>query len=232
MSELNLSLQYTDFINNLVGQVTSVLPEDISNLQLEYLEKSMKNSLSTCTQGLLDVEEFASLKFDKQTFFMQAFAEWTFHKEIDLFRSGIPPKYWRVIMQKIWYVIFEVMCACIKNDASESITLSILERYINRAYNDAIDELKSFAVIDSSVEEQAKSQSNIKEMADELASEQSKKTGFNSLKHNVVSILRKIFWSLVIIDLVAKIIYHFGKVGMIVILSALVIYNLILMKKD
>lgn len=47
-----------------------------------------------------DDEEFSQLDFDSQCFYIQVMAEWSFHKEIDLFRSGIPAKYWKIVMQK------------------------------------------------------------------------------------------------------------------------------------
>ena len=36
-------------------------------------------------------------------------------------------------MQKIWYTTWEVMYACVKNNAPESVVLSLVERFVNRS---------------------------------------------------------------------------------------------------
>jgi cytochrome c oxidase subunit IV len=61
-------------------------------------------------------------------------------------------------------------------------------------------------------------------MANEVANK-------NKTKERNKDILLKVFWSLVIIAMVSRIIYYFGTIGMICILSGLLIYNLILMGK-
>ena len=165
MDETVIDKKYADFIEELVEQVTPLLPKDVNELQKNYLIKNIRKSATLMAESIQDVEEFKNLDFDNQCFYIQVIAEWSFHKEIDLFRSGIPPKYWKVVMQKIWYAMWEVMYACVKNEAPESVVLSLVERFVNRTYNDAVDELKASAVIDETVEEQAKEQSNIKQMA-------------------------------------------------------------------
>ena len=98
-------------------------------------------------------------------------AEWSFHKEIDLFRSGIPAKYWKIVMQKIWFTMWEVMYACVKNDAPNEVILSLVERFVNRTYRDSVEELKESNLIDEETEEKAKEQSNIEKMANEIREE-------------------------------------------------------------
>ncbi len=44
-------------------------------------------------------------------------------------------------MQKIWYAMWEVMFACVKNDAPEAVVLSLVEQNVNTT-TDAVEELK------------------------------------------------------------------------------------------
>ncbi len=117
MEEQKLKKKYTDYIESLIEQVVPALPSDVNELQKDYLIKNMRLASVKMAQSIEDNEEFNSLDFDSQCFYIQIIAEWSFHKEIDLFRSGIPPKYWKVVMQKIWFAMWEVMFACVKNDA-------------------------------------------------------------------------------------------------------------------
>ena len=45
-------------------------------------------------------EEFKKLEFENQCFYIQVIAEWSFHKEIDLFRSGIPQNTGKLLCRK------------------------------------------------------------------------------------------------------------------------------------
>ena len=159
--------KYTDFIEGLIVQISPLLPPDVNELQKSYLITNIRKSATLMSESIIDNEEFNQIDFDKQCFYIQVLAEWSFHKEIDLFRSGIPARYWKGVMQKIWYTMWEVMFACVKNDAPESVVLSLVERFVNRTYKDAVEELKEQSVIDKETEEKAKEQSNIAIMAEE-----------------------------------------------------------------
>ena len=167
MDEPVIDKKYTDFIENLIEQVTPLLPQDVNELQKSYLITNIRKSATLMATSIQENEEFSRLDFDNQCFYIQVIAEWSFHKEIDLFRSGIPARYWKGVMQKIWYAMWEVMFACVKNDAPEAVVLSLVERFVNRTYKDAVEELKESEVIDETVEEKAKGQSNIEKMAHE-----------------------------------------------------------------
>ena len=168
MDEKEIDKKYIDFIENLIGQIQPLLPKDVNKLQEDYLVSNIRKSAMLMASGIQDDEEFSRIDFEQQCFYIQIMAEWSFHKEIDLFRSGIPAKYWKVVMQKIWYAMWEVMYACVKNEAPETVVLSLVERFVNRTYRDAVEELKENEIIDEKTEEKAKEQSNIKIMAQEV----------------------------------------------------------------
>ena len=160
--------KYCDYIENLLENILLMIPDDVNKLQKEYLINNMKKSATLLADSMQQEFEFAKLDFENQCFYIQVMMEWSFHKEIDLFRSGIPAKYWKSVMQKIWYVMWEVMFACVKNDASGEVVLSMVERFVNRTYLDTVEELKNSNIIDEATEEKAKEQSNIEIMARQL----------------------------------------------------------------
>jgi hypothetical protein len=219
MEEKKLKKKYRNYIENLIEQMTPVLPNDVNELQKNYLIKNIRRASVTMAESIEDNIEFSSLDFDSQCFYIQLIAEWSFHKEIDLFRSGIPAKYWKIVMQKIWYTIWEVMYACIQNEAPENIVLDIVKRYVNRTYNDAVEELKDTNIIDDETEEKAKEQSNIEIMAQEYNA----KLKFRKIKRifNYAILLAAI--AATITFLVLK----YQTVGIIIVLTFLAIYTLV-----
>ncbi len=223
MDEKVLDQKYVDFIQDLIDQVAPLLPEDVNELQKSYLVANMKKSATLLAESMQDTEEFRILSFESQCFYIQVMAEWSFHKEIDLFRSGIPAKYWKVVMQKIWYAMWEVMYACVKNEAPETVVLSLVERFVNRTYNDAVEELKESEVIDDTVEEQAKEQSNIDKMAKEIKANNE----VNELKERIKTITSRIVLAIVISMIVTVVILKFKIIGLATIMSLLVVYNLV-----
>ena len=105
MDEKEIDKKYTEYIESLIEQMTPMLPEDVNALQKDYLISNIRKSATLLASSMEDDEEFSQLDFDAQCFYIQVMAEWSFHKEIDLFRSGIPAKYWKIVMQKIWFTM-------------------------------------------------------------------------------------------------------------------------------
>ena len=220
MEEVVIDKKYSDFIEDMIEQVSSVLPEDINTLQVSYLKNNMRKSMTLMASSINDNDVFKKLDFDEQCFYIQIIAEWSFHKEIDLFRSGISPKYWKVVMSKIWYVMWEVMYACAKNDAPHNTTLTLVERFVNRTYNEAIEELKEQDVIDTVTEIQAKEQSNIDKMAREIKLAENIKQGISI---SINRLLLAIFVGAIITVLILKLKVY----GLIGILTFILVYYFI-----
>lgn len=218
MDEPVIDKKYTDFIESLIEQVTPLLPQDVNELQKSYLITNIRKSATLMATSIQENEDFSKLDFDNQCFYIQVIAEWSFHKEIDLFRSGIPARYWKGVMQKIWYAMWEVMYACVKNDAPETVVLSLVERFVNRTYNDAVEELKEKEVIDETVEEKAKEQSNIEKMAHEYRLEK-------QVNQKIKEIIKRFILALVIGAVVTFAILKFKIVGLASILTLLLVYH-------
>ena len=225
MEETAIDKKYTDFIENLIEQVTPLLPEDVNELQKSYLITNIRKSAMLMASAMPDNDEFSKLDFEQQCFYIQVLAEWSFHKEIDLFRSGIPARYWKGVMQKIWYAMWEVMYACVKNDAPDSVVLSLVERFVNRTYNDAVDELKASNIIDETIEEQAKEQSNIKKMAEELKE-------VSKTKEKIKEFIKRILLAIFLGAIVSFAIIKFKTVGLATILTILLVYHFMPTKKE
>lgn len=225
MDEKEIDKKYIDFIENLIGQIQPLLPKDVNKLQEDYLVSNIRKSAMLMASGIQDDEEFSRIDFEQQCFYIQIMAEWSFHKEIDLFRSGIPAKYWKVVMQKIWYAMWEVMYACVKNEAPETVVLSLVERFVNRTYRDAVEELKENEIIDEKTEEKAKEQSNIKIMAQEVQE-------VRAINQKVKNIVWYLVLGIIISILVSFLILKFKIYGVIVILTLLVYYNVFSSKRN
>ncbi len=224
MEEVDIEQKYIDYIEGLIVQISPLLPQDINKLQEDYLTNNIRRSSMLLAGSMQTDKTFQSLDFEKQCTYIQIMAEWSFHKEIDLFRSGIPAKYWKIVMQKIWYTIWEVMYACIQNNAPDSVVLSVIERYVNRTYQDAVEDLKNSNIINDETEEKAKEQSNIDIMAQEFVKERK----INKIKR----LFYHIFLLVAVGIIVTALVLAFKIFGVITILTVMVVYNLISNEKE
>ena len=224
MEEIKINKKYSKHIENLINQISPMFPDDINKLQQDYLISNIRRSSTLLAKSMQEDDTFKTLDFERQCIFIQIMAEWSFHKEIDLFRSGIPAKYWKTVMQKIWYTIWEVMYACIQNNAPDNVVLSIIERYVNRTYKDAVEELKNSNAIDQDIEEKAIVQSNIEVMANRYLHERQKK--------QINRYIRLFFIMIIAGAIVTFMVLTFKMYGVITILTFMVVYNLVSTKED
>lgn len=225
MDEKAIDKKYTDFIDGLVEQITPLLPDDVNELQKSYLITNVRKAAVLMASSIDENEEFKNLEFENQCFYIQVIAEWSFHKEIDLFRSGIPPRYWKGVMNKIWFAMWEVMYACVKNEAPESVVLSLVERFVNRTYKDAVEELKENEIIDENVVEKAKEQSNIDKMAQEYRLEK-------RVNEKIKEFIKRFLLAIIIAAIVTFAIIKFKFIGLTIILTFLLVYHFMPAKND
>lgn len=218
MEEIAVEKKYVDHIENLIKQISPNLPKDINKLQQDYLVNNIRRSSMLLARSMQEDNTFKTLDFDTQCTYIQIMAEWSFHKEIDLFRSGIPAKYWKVVMQKIWYTIWEVMYACIQNNAPDNVVLNIIERYVNRTYKDAVDDLLNSNAITKETEQKAKVQSNIEIMAKKYLKEKRKEKAKYYVKLMILMCI--------IGALVTFVVLYFKIYGVIGILTFMLFYNI------
>jgi len=216
MEETKVERKYIIYIENLIKQITPELPADVNKLQQDYLINNIRRSTSLLARSMQEDKVFQTLDFFRQCTLIQIMAEWSFHKEIDLFRSGIPAKYWKIVMQKIWYTMWEVMYACVQNGASDNVILSVIEKYVTKTYNAAVEELKNSNAINTATEENAKIQSNIEKMAKKYLKDRN--------KEKIRYIIKMFFVFIAVSVAVTAIILKFKIYGIIAIFIFMVIY--------
>lgn len=159
--------KYEEFAQNLAAQAQDLVPAEFTPEQKQYVINTLGNFSMMAGKALA---EDKNLKFDVETstYITQIIAEWSFHKSVDVIRSGIPRQHWDSVMQRIAYTIFEVAKQTFSQGIPNEQIIEIIEHHVNKAYVDAITELKDKGVIDESLMEFAASQSNMNRMAQEM----------------------------------------------------------------
>ena len=162
---------FENFANDLAGQAKDLVPEDFTQDQKEYDVNTLGNFSLMAGKTLA---EDPNLNFDADTSktITQIIAEWSFHKSVDVIRSGIPRQYWDGVLQKIAYTIFEISKQAFGQNMPSEQILDLVEHHVKRAYLEAITELKDHGAIDEGLLEFASTQSNMEKMAQEMQVQQ------------------------------------------------------------
>lgn len=162
---------YESFAQNLAGQAQDLVPQEFSDDEKSYVINTLGNFSLMAGKALA---EDKNLPFDTETstYITQIIAEWSFHKSVDVIRSGIPRQNWDSVMQKIAYTIFEVAKQAFSQKLPNEQIIEIIEHHVNKTYVDAITELKNNGIIDEELMKFAASQSNMNKMAQEMQQQQ------------------------------------------------------------
>lgn len=153
---------YKEFAQNLAQQALELIPPDFNDAQKNYIANTLLNFSTIAGQALYDEGQF---NVDQAIMITQIIAEWSFHKSVDLVRSGIPQQYWDPIMQKIAFTIFEIAKNAFHQNLPQDQCLQVIEHHVKKTWLDCIAELKDKNLIDEGLMEQASMQSNIDTMA-------------------------------------------------------------------
>ncbi len=160
--------EYQEFAKNLSQQAYELIPPDFTKDQKDYVANTLLN-FSTISGQALNEDTELNFNIDQAMLITQIIAEWSFHKSVDLIRSGIPQMYWDKVMQKIAFTIFEVAKNGFKKNIPQDQILELIEHHVKKAYVESIDELKQGNKIDEKLAERAATQSNIDAMIQEQA---------------------------------------------------------------
>jgi len=161
---------YKDFSQVLASQAGELLPEYFDDFQRNYVINTITNFASLAGEALYNDTE-TNFNADQAMMITQIIAEWSFHKSVDLVKSGILSDYWDGIMQKIAFTIFEIAKQTMQNGVETDKILQIVEYNVGQAYEEALAELKNNGIINESLYESAAHQSNIDEMMDQIQEE-------------------------------------------------------------
>lgn len=160
---------YKGFAQNLAQQAFELIPADFNDMQKNYVANTLLNFSTIAGQSLYDEGQF---DLDTAIMITQIIAEWSYHKSVDLVRSGIPQQYWDPVMQKIAFTIFEIAKNAFGQKLPQDQILQLIEHHVKKTYLDCVAELKDKNLIDEGLMEQAASQSNIDAMQQQMQQEQ------------------------------------------------------------
>ena len=194
---------YKTFANDLATQAQELIPAEFQPFQKTYVFNTIKNFASMSAEAVCNDPKL-NFNIDQAMFLTQIIAEWSFHKSIDLIRSGILPDYWDAVMKKIAFTIFEIAKQTISQNVDQDEILKLVEHHVKKSYESAIEDLLKRNVIDADVQKRALGQSNIDKMMAEIQAEQEKQaaeqgnaqntpapSGIKDLKHATLALLLK-----------------------------------------
>lgn len=158
---------YKAFAQNLTQQAQELVPQDFDQNQKAYVVNTLLNFSTMAGEALYNDTE-SNFNADQAAMITQIIAEWSFHKSVDLIRSGIPQIHWDGIMQKIAFTIFEIAKQTFKQGLPQDQILQLIEHHVKKTYLDSIAELKTKGEIDEQLMEKASKQSNIDQMMQQM----------------------------------------------------------------
>ncbi|MGN1125399.1 MAG: hypothetical protein ACI4SM_04350 [Candidatus Gastranaerophilaceae bacterium] len=162
---------YKQFAKDLSAQAGDLVPQEFDKFQKEYIVKTLVNFASLAGEAISNDAE-AGFNADQAVLLTQIIAEWSFHKSVDLIRSGIQPEYWDGVMQKIAFTIFDIGKQTIKQNLPQDQILELIEHHVVQAYQAALDELQQRGIIDEKVKENAAKQNNLNQLVEEVEAQQ------------------------------------------------------------
>ena len=158
---------YKEFAKNLTMQAQELVPQDFDQNQKAYVANTLLNFSTLAGEALYNDAE-SNFTADQAAMIVQIIAEWSYHKSVDLIRSGIPQMHWDGVMQKIAFTIFEIAKPTFKQGLPQDQILQLIEHHVKKTYLDSIAELKTNGEIDETLMEQASKQSNIDQMMQQM----------------------------------------------------------------
>ena len=161
---------YEEFAKNLTDQAKEIVPADFNDNQKQFVVNTLYNFSNMAGKALAEDKQ-SGFTADQAMMITQIIAEWSFHKSVDLIRSGIPQQFWDPIMQKIAYTIFEIAQQTFKQNLPQDQILQLIEHHVKKAYDESIKELKDRNLIDEGLMERAVKQSNIDTMMQQMQEE-------------------------------------------------------------
>ena len=125
------NFDYEAFAQNLAAQAQEMVPAEFDDSQKQYVVNTLGNFSLLSGKALA---EDPNLNFDENqaVTITQIIAEWSFHKSVDLIRSGIPQQYWDAVMQKIAYTIFEIAKQTFSQGLPHDKILELVEHHVKK----------------------------------------------------------------------------------------------------
>ena len=147
------------------------MPQDFDQNQKQYVVNTLYNFSRLAGEALYNDKE-SNFNADQAILITQIIAEWSYHKSVDLIKSGIPQQFWDPIMQKIAFTIFEIAKQTFKQNLPQDQILQLIEHHVKKTYEEAIKELKTKNLINDALMDKAIKQSNIDAMMQQMQENQ------------------------------------------------------------
>ena len=162
------NFDYKEFAQNMKEQCIELVPKEFCKKDKEFIINTVYNFCYMAGEAISN-DPTVSINDEQCAIIAQAIAKWTFHKSIDIIRSGIKPQFREGILQNIAFAIFEVAkCEMKKNTPLDNI-IDIVEWCVNKTYKEALEELKNKGSLTEKQVKEALSQSNIDEFSQKVA---------------------------------------------------------------
>lgn len=162
---------YKGFAQNMSEQAGDLVPAEFDEQQRNFVVQTLYNFSHLAGEALYN-DESLNFNADQAILLTQIIAEWSFHKSIDLIKSGLPVEHWDTIMKKVAFTIFEIGKQAISQNMPQEQLLGLVEHHVKQSFETALEELQTQGLIDESAKEQAAHQSNIDNMVQETVQEQ------------------------------------------------------------
>lgn len=162
---------FKQFATDLSSQAKELVPQEFEPFQRDYVVKTLENFSMMAGEAISNDAE-AGFNAEQAIFLTQIIAEWSFHKSVDVIRSGIQPEYWDIVLQKIAFTIFEIGKNTIKQNLPQDKILELVESQVIKAYEDALEELQQRGIIDAELKEKAEKQNNLNQLMEQVEAEQ------------------------------------------------------------
>ncbi len=161
---------YKNFAQTLASQANEIIPANFQAFQRDYVTNTIQNFATLSGEAIYNDDKL-NFNNEQAMLLTQIIAEWSFHKSVDVIKSGIMPEYWDGIMQKVAFTIFEIAKQTISRNLPQDEILQIVEHHVKKSYQEALQELKSRDIIDDELLERASGQSNIDDMMQQMQEE-------------------------------------------------------------
>ena len=156
--------QYEEFSKNLAQQASEVVPPDIQPSDKAYIINLVFNYCMLAGEAINN-DTSIQINAQQACIICQLIGEWTFHKAIDVIKSNLPLELRDETLQKVAFTVFEIAkIATVKNIPIQQI-IPLVEQHVKRAFDEAIADLTKRGAIDETLAQNAISQSNIDNMA-------------------------------------------------------------------
>ena len=155
---------HVEFAKNLAGQAEQVVPPGIGDEDKKFIVEVVYKFCHLAGEALNNDPE-VTLDNIQASLITQFIGEWTFHKSIDLIRSGIDPNLREEILKKVAFTVFEIAKQAVLKRMPQEQIIPLVEHHVTTTFRDIIADLESKNILDHEMGEQVLSQSNIDEMA-------------------------------------------------------------------